>query len=238
MRAIRGRHIAMVFQEPMTALNPVMRIGDQIAEGPKYHLRMGNREALRHAEDLLKQVGIPDAAKRLRDYPHQFSGGMRQRVVIAIAMSCRPEIIIADEPTTALDVTVQSQILDLLSGLARQTRTSLLLITHNLGIVARYADRVNVMYAGKIVETASGDIILQEPKHPYTKALLQCVPRIDRLDTDLASMPGSVPGPGERLAGCSFRPRCPDATPQCTEGAPSLVTLTDGHQCACFVVKK
>jgi ABC-type dipeptide/oligopeptide/nickel transport system ATPase component len=179
MRKIRGKHIAMVFQEPMTSLNPVMNIGEQIAEPLKAHLKMDEKAARRRVIELLNLVGIPDGDRRYRDYPHQFSGGMRQRVVIAMALSCNPSILIADEPTTALDVTIQAQILDMMTGLARQFNTALILITHNFGIVARYADRINVMRAGKIVESGSADSIFAEPQHPYTQALLKCVPRLE-----------------------------------------------------------
>lgn len=181
IRAIRGREISMVFQEPMTSLNPVISIGAQIAETLKVHLKMGETAARQRVAELLRMVGIPDAERRYGDYPHQFSGGMRQRVMIAMALSCNPKILIADEPTTALDVTIQAQILDMLTALARQLGTAIILITHNLGLVARYADSVNVMQAGKIVESASGDGIFAEPRHAYTRKLLQCVPRIDRL---------------------------------------------------------
>jgi len=179
MRKIRGKHIAMVFQEPMTSLNPVMNIGEQIAEPLKAHLKMDEKAARRRVIELLNLVGIPDSDRRYRDYPHQFSGGMRQRVVIAMALSCNPSILIADEPTTALDVTIQAQILDMMTGLARQFNTALILITHNFGIVARYADRINVMRAGKIVESGSADSIFAKPQHPYTQALLKCVPHLE-----------------------------------------------------------
>ncbi|MBI4186789.1 MAG: ABC transporter ATP-binding protein [Chloroflexi bacterium] len=180
MRTIRGRHIGMVFQEPMTSLNPVMRIGTQIAETLKVRLGMDEKAARQRVIELLRMVGIRDAEQRYRDYPHQFSGGMRQRGMVAMALSCSPEILIADEPTTALDVTTQAQILDMMTALARQMGTSVLLITHNLGIVARYADRINIMYGGKLVESGTSEEVFHHPKHPYTLKLLQCVPRIDR----------------------------------------------------------
>ncbi|MDP3880489.1 MAG: ABC transporter ATP-binding protein [Dehalococcoidales bacterium] len=238
MRNIRGRHIAMVFQEPMTSLNPVMRIGEQIAEAPGIHLKMGRKAGIRHALQLLQSVGIHDAEERYRDYPHQFSGGMRQRVMIAMALSCNPEIMIADEPTTALDVTVQAQILDMMTILARETHTAIILITHNLGIVARYADRVNVMYAGKIVESGSGDDILARPQHPYTQSLLQCVPRIDKIGEQLSAISGKSPNLGDKYSGCPFLPRCPESIAECSKEDPPLESVSDGHRCACFGARK
>ena len=181
MRAIRGKHIGMVFQEPMTSLNPVLSVGEQIAEPLRIHLKMDRNSARARAVELMLLVGISDGERRYRDYPHQFSGGMRQRVMIAIAMSCNPGILIADEPTTALDVTVQAQVLDLMTGLARQSGTTILMITHNLGIVARYADRISVMRSGEIVESGPAGSIFADPGHPYTRQLLQCVPRMDRV---------------------------------------------------------
>ena len=232
MTNIRGRYIAMVFQEPMTSLNPIMRIGEQIAEAPRIHLGMNHKLGLGRAIELLQSVGITDARERYRDYPHQFSGGMRQRAMIAIALSCNPEILIADEPTTALDVTVQAQILDLMTSLARQSRTAMILITHNLAVVARYADSVNVMYAGKIVESGSGDNILTEPKHPYTQNLLQCVPRIDRIEAGLPATKGT--NPGGKSGGCAFLPRCSEAMEICSQENPPLEVVSGEHRCACF----
>ncbi|MBI2853065.1 MAG: ABC transporter ATP-binding protein [Chloroflexi bacterium] len=187
MRNIRGRHIGMVFQEPMTSLNPVLTIGAQLAESLKVRLGMDEGTARQRVIELLRMVGIRDADRRLRSYPHQFSGGMRQRVMIAMALSCNPEILIADEPTTALDVTTQAQILDMMTSLAQQMGTALLLITHNLGIVARYADRINIMYEGKLVESGTADDIFSSPTHAYTRKLLECVPRIDKKRSRLAA---------------------------------------------------
>lgn len=236
IRGIRGRYIAMVFQEPMTSLNPVLSIGEQIAEALRVHLRMDGKAARRRVTELLHSVGIPDAERRYRDYPHQFSGGMRQRVMIAIALSCNPKILIADEPTTALDVTIQAQLLDMMTGLARQMGTAVILITHNLGIVARYADRVNVMYAGRIVESGPADSIYQEPKHPYTLGLLQCVPRIDKGRAQkLFSIEGLPPDLIHKLEGCYFQPRCHFAVSICSREYPPLELVSDEHRCACFV---
>ena len=192
MRTVRGKHIGMVFQEPMTSLNPVLNIGTQIAEALKVRLGMDEKAARNRTTELLRMVGIRDAEGRYRSYPHQFSGGMRQRVMIAMALSCNPEILIADEPTTALDVTTQAQVLDIMTGLAQQMGTSVLLITHNLGIVARYADRVNIMHEGKIVETGTSEEIFDHPKHPYTLKLLQCVPRIDKKRGQLSVTEGRL----------------------------------------------
>ncbi|MBI4295720.1 MAG: ABC transporter ATP-binding protein [Chloroflexi bacterium] len=238
LRSVRGRHIGMVFQEPMTSLNPVMNIGDQIAEALQIHLKMDRAASLERTIELLRTVGITDAEKRYRNYPHEFSGGMRQRVVIAMALSCNPEVLIADEPTTALDVTIQAQILDLLSELARKSGTAVVLITHNLGIVARYADRVNVMYAGKIVEAGSGDSIFEKPSHPYTQGLLQCVPRIDGGQAKLSTIEGLPPDPGHKPRGCSFQPRCPVPMRICSEEDPTLESVGTEHQCACFAAKR
>ncbi len=236
MKRIRGRRIAMVFQEPMTSLYPVLNIGEQIAEPVRVHLKMDQRAAYHRVIELLHSVGIPDAERRYRDYPHHFSGGMRQRVMIAMALSCNPKILIADEPTTALDVTIQAQLLDLMTGLARSMGTAVILITHNLGIVARYADRVNVMYAGRIVESVPGDSIYDEPKHPYTLGLLQCVPRTDKGRAQkLSPIEGLPPDLSQKLTGCYFQPRCPFSVSPCSQEYPPLQLLGDEHQCACFV---
>ena len=235
MKRIRGRKIAMVFQEPMTSLNPVLSIGEQIAEPVRVHLKMDVKSARRRAIELLQSVGISDAEKRYDDYPHRFSGGMRQRVMIAMALSCNPKVLIADEPTTALDVTIQAQLLDLMTGLARQMGTSVILITHNLGIVARYADRVNVMYAGRIVETATGDGLYQAPKHPYTLGLLQCLPRTDKDVTQkLLPIKGMPPDLSQQIAGCYFQPRCPFYISRCLEEYPPMGPAGAEHQYACF----
>jgi oligopeptide transport system ATP-binding protein len=223
MRKIRGREIGMIFQDPMTSLNPTMRIGKQIMEGLILHQRMQSSDARRAAKDLLRLVGIPDVEERIDNYPHQFSGGMRQRVVIAIALACRPKLLIADEPTTALDVTIQAQILDLLKDLQKRTGTSILLITHDLGVVAGICDRIIVMYAGQVVE--SGDVyeIFSRPKHPYTQALLQAVPRLglDR-SKKLTAIPGTPPDLRTTFQGCSFASRCPHRMKVCIEHPPIL----------------
>ena len=209
MRNIRGNRIAMVFQEPMTSLNPVLTIGRQLTETLELHQKMNKQQAKSRAAELLQTVGISDAARRLVDYPHQFSGGMRQRVMIAMALSCNPKLIIADEPTTALDVTIQAQILELMQDLARDFGTAMIIITHNLGVVARYAHNVNVMYAGKIIETGSALEIYHNPKHPYTLALLNSVPRLDASERIRLDVIEGLPPDLINLAdGCSFAPRC------------------------------
>ncbi len=235
MRNIRGNRIAMVFQEPMTSLNPVLTIGRQLTESLEVHQGMSKVQANERAAELLEMVGIPDAERRLRDWPHQFSGGMRQRVMIAMALSCNPSLIIADEPTTALDVTIQAQILELMRDLAQQFDTSLIIITHNLGVVARYAKRVIVMYAGKIIETSSADEIYHNPKHPYTLGLLNSVPRLDeQMKVKLDPIEGLPPDLVNMPAGCSFAPRCKFAIDRCTQEAPPLEPVLDGHNAACW----
>jgi len=235
MRNIRGNRIAMVFQEPMTSLNPVLTIGRQLTETAELHLDLNKQDALAHAADLLRRVGIPDAESRLKDYPHQFSGGMRQRVMIAMAMSCDPKIIIADEPTTALDVTIQAQILELMQDMAKEFGTALIVITHNLGVVARYAKRVIVMYAGKIVETGTAEEIYHNPKHPYTIGLLNSVPRLDETEkVKLEAIDGSPPNLAEVPVGCSFAERCRWANEKCLAEDPPLQTYSDGHTTACW----
>ena len=235
MRNIRGNRIAMVFQEPMTSLNPVLTIGRQLTETAELHLNLKKDEAIKHAADLLRRVGIPDAENRLKDYPHQFSGGMRQRVMIAMAMSCDPKIIIADEPTTALDVTIQAQILELMQDMAKEFGTALIVITHNLGVVARYAKRVIVMYAGKIVETGTAEEIYHNPKHPYTIGLLNSVPRLDETEKiKLEAIEGSPPNLATVPVGCSFADRCRWANEKCLAEDPPLQTYSDGHTTACW----
>ena len=235
MRNIRGNRIAMVFQEPMTSLNPVLTIGRQLTETAELHLNLKIDEAIKHAADLLRRVGIPDAENRLKDYPHQFSGGMRQRVMIAMAMSCDPKIIIADEPTTALDVTIQAQILELMQDMAKEFGTALIVITHNLGVVARYAKRVIVMYAGKIVETGTAEEIYHNPKHPYTIGLLNSVPRLDETEkVKLEAIEGSPPNLANVPVGCSFADRCRWANEKCLAEDPPLQTYSDGHTTACW----
>jgi len=234
MRRIRGKEIAMVFQEPMTSLNPVLTIGRQMTETVEAHLNMGKEEATRRAMEMLKWVGIPDPRRRLAQYPHQFSGGMRQRVMIAMALSCDPGLILADEPTTALDVTIQAQILELLKDLTRQKGVSLIIITHNLGVVARYADRVNVMYAGKIIECGPAREIYHHPRHPYTLGLLHSVPRLDQpKKSKLEPIEGQPPDLARLPAGCSFRPRCKFGEEKCNLEVPALREVGENHFCAC-----
>ena len=223
MQAVRGSGIGMIFQEPMSSLNPVLSIGRQITEPLEVHLELGKAAALDRAAELLNMVGIADSRQRLDDYPHQLSGGKRQRVMIAIALSCEPKLLIADEATTALDVTIQAQILELMKNLTSQLGTALLIITHNLGIIARYADRLNVMYAGKIRESGTAEQVYLNPAHPYTIGLLNSVPRLDRPATDrLDPIPGEIPDPSDLPTGCAFRPRCRWATTQCEVDEPPL----------------
>lgn len=235
LRHIRGNRIAMVFQEPMTSLNPVLTISRQISESLELHRGMNRKTASEEAVKLLKLVGLPDAEKRVGDYPHQFSGGMQQRIMIAIALSCNPELLIADEPTTSVDVTVQAQLLELINNLRAQFGTAVIIITHNLGVVARYADRVNVMYAGRIVETAPTDVLYSEPKHPYTVGLLASVPRLDLARKRKLSIIDGLPPNLARLPkGCSFAPRCYMAIDRCREERPDLKEVGDNHYSACF----
>ncbi len=241
MRAIRGNRIAMIFQEPMTSLNPVLTIGQQIREAVQLHLGMNDEEANQKAVELLQMVGIPEAEQRIQDYPHQFSGGMRQRVMIAMALSCDPKLLIADEPTTALDVTIQAQILEIMANLSSELGTAVLVITHNLGVVARYADRVNVMYAGQIVESGSAVDIFKNPQHAYTRGLMASVPRLDDTEhTRLATIEGQPPLLVQEINGCSFRPRCTrEGGCNCSttkENNPKLVEVEPGHwvaDCPC-----
>jgi oligopeptide/dipeptide ABC transporter ATP-binding protein len=219
---VRGRQIAMVFQEPMTSLNPLLPVGFQVAEVVEAHLGLGRREALARAVELFRDVGIPDPGRRVRDYPHQLSGGMRQRVMIAMAMACRPRLLIGDEPTTALDVTIQAQILALLRDLGRAAGTAVLLISHDLGVVAAMASRVIVMYAGQVVEEAPAGELFREPRHPYTRLLLAVVPGVREKRARLSAIAGSIPAPSAMPVGCRFHPRCPAAIPLCREAAPTL----------------
>lgn len=235
MRSVRGRQIAMIFQDPMTSLNPVLTIGRQITEVLKTHLQMDKESARKEAASLLDRVGIPSAAERLGDYPHQFSGGMRQRVMIAMAIACHPRILIADEPTTALDVTIQAQILDLLRSLVAEEEMALVLITHDLGVVAGVCERTNVMYAGRFVETGTTRDLFKGPQHPYTLGLLRSVPRLDRPKTArLETIKGSPRDQTQILTGCSFAPRCAYATDESWAETPVLREAAPGHRVACW----
>ncbi len=238
MRRIRGREIAMVFQEPMTSLNPVLTIARQLTEPLEIHLGMTPEVARHRAGELLAMVGIPDAERRLAQYPHQFSGGMRQRMMIAMALACSPSLILADEPTTALDVTIQAQVLELLKNLARRLGVAMVLITHNLGVVARYADRVNVMYAGKMVEQGSAREVYANPCHPYTLGLLRSVPRLDEpREAKLTPIDGQPPDLTRLPPGCSFAPRCRYAIARCQVEVPPLMGIADSHLSACWVAE-
>ncbi len=234
LRAVRGARIAMIFQDPMTSLDPVYTAGSQITEAIRAHRNVGKRQARERALELLEEVGIPDPLSRFDQYPHELSGGMRQRVMIAIALSCEPQVLIADEPTTALDVTVQAQILEILDRLRRSHDMAVLLITHDLGIVASRADRVAVMYAGRIVETAPTDRLFQHPAHPYTQALLASVPRLTGPLQRLTPIQGTVPNPDAWPAGCRFHPRCPYAFDRCQQ-QPPVRAVADGHETACWL---
>jgi len=239
MRKTRGREIGMIFQEPMTSLNPVLTIGRQLTEPMEIHLGMTPAQARARAGEILGLVGIADAERRLRQYPHQFSGGMRQRIMIAMALSCNPALILADEPTTALDVTIQAQILELLRSLSRKLGAAMLIITHNLGVVARYADRVNVMYAGRIVERGTAREIYANPRHPYTLGLLRSVPRLDEpRRAKLDPIPGQPPDLTRLPPGCSFAPRCSFVVDHCRVERPELELVAPDHTAACWEWKK
>ena len=235
---IRGKKIAMVMQDPMTSLNPLKKVGKQIQESIELHQGLKGEEAKKEAIEMLKKVGIPDPERRYNQYPHEFSGGMRQRVVIAIAVACRPQILICDEPTTALDVTIQAQILDLINELKEETGTSVMMITHDLGVIAEVADDVMVMYAGKVVEHATCDQIFDEPLHPYTAGLMNCIPRLDGDDTkELSVIEGMVPSFDDMPEGCAFCPRCPYAKEICRKQMPELEEV-NGRRVRCFKYMK
>ena len=235
MRKIRGKQIAMVFQDPMTSLNPVLTIKYQLVEPMKLHLNLTESQCVDRAVELLDLVGISDGRKRLDDYPHQFSGGMRQRVMIAMALRCDPKLIIADEPTTNLDVTIQAQILEVMEKVIEETKTAMVIITHNLGVVARYADTVNIMYAGKIVESGTCEEIFKNVRHPYTEGLLQSVPRLDARAERLQPIPGLPPDLRNLPPGCRFADRCKYVHAKCTEAMPELETVSDSHVSACWI---
>jgi oligopeptide/dipeptide ABC transporter ATP-binding protein len=233
MRRIRGNDISMIFQEPMTSLNPVLKIGEQIAEVLRLHQGCSSAEALGKAEELLVQVGISDPSRRLRDYPHQLSGGQRQRIMIAIALACDPKLLIADEPTTALDVTIQAQIMDLLLELKQQRQMATLLITHDLGVVASNADKIAVMYAGQIVESGAVKQVFDNPLHPYTQGLINCIPKLGEHKT-LETIPGHLPDLREQIDGCLFLDRCPGPCAPCGHQLPEMIESEPGHWVRCW----
>jgi len=236
IRRVRGNRISMVFQEPMTSLNPVLTIGKQLTEAIELHLKLDKEAANARAVQLLEMVGVAEAERRINDYPHQFSGGMRQRVMIAMAMACNPRLLIADEPTTALDVTIQAQVLEVMARLSREFGTAVIIITHNLGVVARYADRVNVMYAGKIIETSTAEKVYGDPRHPYTLGLLNSVPRLDQASGEkLIPIEGLPPDLGHLPPGCAFYPRCTYRIDKCREEYPPLQMVAENHYAACWV---
>lgn len=234
MREIRGNEISMIFQEPMTSLNPVFTIGEQISEVVILHQKVSKEEAREHSVEMLRKVGIPLPEQRISEYPHQLSGGMRQRVMIAMALSCDPALLIADEPTTALDVTIQAQILDLMNDLKDKFEMSIMMITHDLGVIAEVSDRVAVMYAGKVVEYTDVNTIFANPQHPYTWGLLNSVPRLDKKVARLTTIPGIVPSPYDFPEGCKYNTRCPLADDKCLAAEPEMRVTEDGHQVRCW----
>ena len=235
IREIRGNEISMIFQEPMTSLNPVFRVGDQIGEALILHRNLSRKEAKNVGVEMLQLVGIPRAEKVIDDYPHQLSGGMRQRVMIAMALACNPKLLIADEPTTALDVTIQAQILALMNRLKSETNTAIMMITHDLGVVAQMADHVMVMYSGKIVESAPVEEVYGDPKHPYTIGLLNSIPRLDENREELNTIEGTVPSPFELPAGCYFEPRCDKAMEICKHKHPGTYKINENHTVSCYL---
>ena len=236
--SLHGRDMAMIFQEPMTSLNPVYTIGYQLSEVLRYHMGMNKKDAWQKSIDLLKDVGVSRPEQIVRSYPHELSGGMLQRVMIAMGLSCNPKLLIADEPTTALDVTIQAQILELMGKLKEEYNTAILMITHNMGVVAEVCDRVIVMYAGYVVEMAEVNELFDHPSHPYTQGLLKCIPNINEDREVLDTIEGTVPPPYAMPKGCRFAPRCPYATPECEASRPELYDIGGGHTCRCFRYKE
>lgn len=238
LREIRGNEISMIFQEPMTSLNPVFTIGNQMIEGIRLHLKKNTKDARQYSIEMLNKVGIPRASEIMKEYPHALSGGMRQRVMIAMALACKPKLLIADEPTTALDVTIQAQILQLMKTLQKDLDTAIMLITHDLGVIAETADRVIVMYAGQVVEEADVFTLFKEPKHPYTQGLIASIPHLEyEHEQRLASIPGSVPSLNQMPKGCRFHSRCPHATKRCEQDQPGLKQIQAGHKVRCWLME-